>query len=155
MTLDFEALKLIASSSVSLRIFHWEDGRWAEKSARFDSVDDERLGPADHTAGRIMDYLIDEEIDKISVRQARHLILNAEPYASEEWIDEVVKLLFVWGLVSEHVELGPMPVFEAPELEWVSTHVDEPMKTITTTWMRRDGSTVVESKHCESLERIA
>ena len=95
------------------------------------------------------------------------MILNAEPYASEErsskqryasedWIDEVVKLLYTWGLVSEYVELGPMPVFEAPELEWVSTHVDEPTKTITTTWMRTsDGSTVVESKHCESLERIA
>ena len=124
-------------------------------SARLFSVDDEHLGPADHTAGRIMDYLIDEEIDKITVRQARHLVLNAEPYASEERIDEVVKLLFVWGLLSEHVELGPMPVFEAPELEWVSTHVDEPTKTITTTWTRSDGSQVVKSKRYENLERIA
>ena len=127
----------------------------------------ESLGQADRTAGRIMDYLFDEEFDKITLRQARHLILNAEPYASEErsskqryasedWIDEVVKLLFTWGLLSEHVELGPMPVFKAPELEWVETQVDELTKTITTIWRRTgDGSTVVKSKQYATLEQIA
>ena len=139
----------------------------------------ESLGSADRTASRIMDYLFDEEIDKVTVRQARHLILNAEPYvseerakaqryASEEWINEVVELLFVWGLLSEHVELGPLPLLQqlyyeqlrrgevkVPEREWVSTHVDEPTKTITTTWRRRDGSTFTKSKQYERLERIA
>src|SRR2546422_5311280 len=127
----------------------------------------ESIGSADRTAGRIMDFLFDEDIDKVTVKRARHLILNAEPYASErqakaqryaseEWIDEVVKLLFTWGLLSEHVELGPMPVFEAPELEWVETQVDELTKTITTIWRRTgDGSTVVKSKQYATLEQIA
>src|SRR2546428_7859776 len=82
--------------------------------------DGESIGSGDRTASRIMDYLFDEEIDKVTVKRARHLILNAEPYASErqvraqryaseEWIREVVELLFVWGLLSEQIELRPMP----------------------------------------------